>query len=208
MKKLIETGLVVFILLIGGWYWQKQAPKKYTVSRVIDGDTMVIDNNQEIRLASVDAPEAGLCGDVEAKNRLKELVEGKKIVIRGTVNDRFGRLLVSVYVDSKLVNEIMAGEGWARYTSQESADREKIKTAAQTARTEKRGVYGKCLEETNKENSECQIKGNNREGKKIYVLPGCKGYTNTDIEKDLGDRWFCSESEATEAGYTKAMNCE
>lgn len=200
--------LVTTIVVLSGLLFRNNKPKdNYLVSRVIDGDTMVIDNNQEVRLAGVDAPEKDFCGSEEAKRKLEELVLNKKVRLSGKVNDRFGRLLVSMYADDQLVNEKMASDGWVRYTSQETEGREKIKEAARLAREKKIGVYGDCLETINPVDPKCVIKGNNREGKKIFVLPGCKGYGNTDIEKDLGDQWFCSETEAIGAGYQKALNC-
>lgn len=207
MKRILVI-LVTIIAVLGGLLIRTNKPKdRYMVSRVIDGDTMIIDNNQEIRLASVDAPEMGFCGSDRAKKRLEELVFNKKIKLSGNVNDRFGRLLVSIYVEDQLINEIMAGEGRVRYTSQDSDGREKIKEAARIARENRTGVYGECLETINPVDPKCGIKGNNREGRKIFVLPGCKGYGNTDIEKDQGDEWFCTETEAIRLGYQKALNC-
>ena len=204
MKWLVGI-LIITNIITGILFLKKDRVKTYTVARVIDGDTLVIDNNQEIRLANIDAPEAGMCGFEEAKNTMTDLALNKKITMTGTINDKFGRLLVSVWTNGELLNEKMAKTGWIRYVSQ--GDNKWLSGVDDQAQKEKLGIYGMCVETTNKTNPKCLIKGNNREGKKIYVLPGCKGYTNTDIEKDLGDQWFCNEKEAVGAGYTKAQNC-
>jgi len=48
----------------------------------------------------------------------------------------------------------------------------------------------------------CAIKGNvNSKGEKIYHVPGGQYYDKTDIKPEEGDRWFCSEEEATNAGF-------
>lgn len=48
----------------------------------------------------------------------------------------------------------------------------------------------------------CSIKGNiNREGEKIYHVPGSKYYDDTVITPDTGERWFCSVDEAVMAGW-------
>lgn len=51
--------------------------------------------------------------------------------------------------------------------------------------------------------SDCPIKGNiNRKGVKIYHTPwGSRDYKRTRINEQKGERWFCSESEAVDAGW-------
>lgn len=51
----------------------------------------------------------------------------------------------------------------------------------------------------------CKIKGNiNRKGEKIYHVPGGRWYEKTKVEEDEGERWFCAEEEAEQAGWRKA----
>lgn len=51
----------------------------------------------------------------------------------------------------------------------------------------------------------CKIKGNvNRKGEKIYHLPGGRWYEKTKIDEGDGERWFCTEEEAEQAGWRKA----
>lgn len=51
----------------------------------------------------------------------------------------------------------------------------------------------------------CKIKGNiNRTGEKIYHVPGGRWYEKTKIEEGEGERWFCTEEEAGQAGWRKA----
>ncbi|MBI2464613.1 thermonuclease family protein [Candidatus Shapirobacteria bacterium] len=211
IMKLVVVGLMAIVVMMGGWIVKikKDVPEKmYTVNRVIDGDTIVIDNNQEIRLANIDAPEKGRCGFEEAKVEMEKLVLNKKIKIEGSVNDRFGRLLTTVWIDGKMVNEEIVRTGWVRYDSQ--GENKYIQNIDDEVEGKRMGIYGKCREETNRENPECRIKGNNREGTNdhIYVLPGCKNYAITKIARDMGDEWFCTEKEASESGYVKALNCE
>jgi len=62
------------------------------------------------------------------------------------------------------------------------------------------------IQETPK--SDCDIKGNiSTSGEKIYHLPGCGSYAKTQVDEKRGERWFCSEREAQEAGWRKALNC-
>lgn len=49
---------------------------------------------------------------------------------------------------------------------------------------------------------DCAIKGNiNREGERIYHIPGSRWYDRTRISLDRDERWFCSEEEARKAGW-------
>ena len=49
----------------------------------------------------------------------------------------------------------------------------------------------------------CLIKGNisYKSGDKIYHIPGWKDYNATKINTDYGERWFCTEWEAYQAGW-------
>jgi hypothetical protein len=55
-------------------------------------------------------------------------------------------------------------------------------------------------------NPRCNIKGNISvsTGKKLYHVPGQQDYEKTVITTEKGERWFCSEQEAIDAGWTKA----
>lgn len=52
----------------------------------------------------------------------------------------------------------------------------------------------------------CTIKGNisTRTGEKIYHVPGQRYYDATQIDLSKGERWFCSEQDAQDAGWRKA----
>lgn len=52
----------------------------------------------------------------------------------------------------------------------------------------------------------CDIKGNVSfdSGEKIYHLPNQKYYSETVINTDYGERWFCTEREAVENGWRKS----
>jgi len=89
---------------------------KYKVIKVLDGDTFVIPPDQIIRLASIDAPGIEFCLGKEAKERLEKLILNKYVKIVSGGRDNFYRSLALVYVDGKLVNEIMVVEGLARYS--------------------------------------------------------------------------------------------
>jgi len=54
----------------------------------------------------------------------------------------------------------------------------------------------------------CHIKGNISfdSKEKIYHLPGMEFYLDTKINPEYGEKWFCTEEEATANGWRKARN--
>lgn len=53
--------------------------------------------------------------------------------------------------------------------------------------------------------TECVIKGNiASDGEKIYHVPGQQYYDVTKISEHKGERWFCTEQQARDAGWRKA----
>ena len=99
---------------------------------------------------------------------------------------------------------------------------DQFRQAEQEARAGNKGFWKGCtVKPTNKivvpttaqsssqqTSGNCLIKGNiSSSGEKIYHLPGCGSYAKTGIDTGAGERWFCSETEAVQAGWRKAKNC-
>ena len=50
----------------------------------------------------------------------------------------------------------------------------------------------------------CPIKGSVRGGRRLYLVPWARGYDQARVTPSRGERWFCSEAEAREAGFKSA----
>lgn len=50
----------------------------------------------------------------------------------------------------------------------------------------------------------CPIKGSVRGGRRLYLVPWARGYDQARVTPSRGERWFCSESEAQNAGFKSA----
>ena len=94
----------------------------FRVVRVLDGDTMVLDNGETVRLIGVDAPEIHHLEipvqrfGQEAMEFLKRLAEGFECSLEyepGNIRDRYGRLLAYVFVEERLVNAEIIRRGYA-----------------------------------------------------------------------------------------------
>lgn len=91
---------------------------EYTVTRVVDGDTVILSNGEYVRYIGIDTPEIFPqveCYAEAAVERNKELVEGKTVRLIRDVSDRdkFDRLLRYVFVDGVFVNQVLVEEGFA-----------------------------------------------------------------------------------------------
>lgn len=179
------------------------------VTKVIDGDTFDTDTGDRIRLYEIDAPEnpAGCMGE-NAKQRLEDLILNSNLLIEPFGKDNFGRILAYVYRDDLFINEILAEEGLAYYRkgksqTSRSLDLEKTQEKAKMAA---RGVWSN-LCQTKKDG--CIIKGNYRsaDSTRIYHTPDCYNYEKITIRPGASDRWFCSEEEASKAGFRKSLDC-
>lgn len=180
---------------------------------VIDGDTIVLENKTRLRLRQLDAPETEYCGGEQAKELLSSYVQDQLVRIEEQIPDQTGRAMALISVGDIQVNEQMLASGWARYHSDTTSQTLHLKEVSMQAKAEKKGIYSElCLQTINSENTKCIIKGNlenkRTSGRKLYYLPSCAQYKFVQIEKDLGEGWFCTEKEASAAGYIKAGTCK
>jgi len=210
---LLISLLITIPLLISNFYFYQKSQrleKPFTVREVIDGDTFVLDSGQRVRLRAIYAPELDLCGGPQAKEELEDLILGKTVRLEEIIYDSYGRSLALVYLNETLVNEIMLRQGWARFDGNKNSKSEALKDAYQIGREEKKGIFSSlCHQEENLENLQCSIKGNidKETDVKTYHFLGCREYSATIVELDLGDQWFCTEKEAQDAGFKKSENC-
>lgn len=119
---------------------------EFRVTRVIDGDTIVLEDGRHIRYIGMDTPEKGHPYYAEAKGENERLVKGKKVRLEYDVGktDRYGRTLAYVYADDIFVNAELVKNGYAMiYTFPPNVKYAKTFLALQEeARKQKRGFWG------------------------------------------------------------------
>lgn len=127
--------------------------ERFTVARVIDGDTIELENGDSVRLIGIDTPElsGSDCYSTEAKEYLEELILGKEVRLesdeKNDNKDKYDRLLRYIYLmgDEVSVNQKMLEDGYAYYY--DSYEFEKIpefENAEKDARNAEKGVWKAC----------------------------------------------------------------
>ena len=121
------------------------------VTHVVDGDTIILDGNERVRLIGVDTPETVhsrqpiqyLGKEVSAFT--KRMVDGKKIQLEydRTLKDRYGRTLAHVYLEDGIhlnVEILKQGYGYA-YTCFPFRYLEEFRQLERKAREPPRGLW-------------------------------------------------------------------
>ena len=87
----------------------------YSVSKVIDGDTIELKNNMRIRLIGINTPEKDMYFYEESKAFMEILVSGKQVKLQRDITDKdmYGRYLRYVYLPDIFVNLEMIKSGFA-----------------------------------------------------------------------------------------------
>lgn len=191
---------------------------------VVDGDTLEI-AGVRVRLEGIDAPEAGQtcparrsgnwdCG-AAATAALKRLVGTRRIDCVSAGTDKYGRMLGWCTLDGQDLNAemVQGGHAWAfvrystRYRALE-AEARRAKVGIWQGEAEPAWAYREhrwaAAEPAAPEG--CAIKGNVTANGRIYHMPWSPWYDKVRIEPAKGERWFCSEAEAGEAGFRPAMD--
>jgi len=192
--------------------------------RIVDGDTFAY-RGDRVRLHGIDAPESAQhcrdaaggdyrCG-VAATRALEAFVAGREVRCAGIERDKYGRLIAVCWVGGREINRWMVEAGWALAYIRYSGDYAAQERDASRAR---RGLWAGWFEapwEFRRTRWKvavaptvvptlvpgCPIKGNISANGRIYHTPHSRWYERTVIEPSKGERWFCSEREAREAGW-------
>lgn len=129
-------------------------PKNLTrITRVIDGDTIELEDGKRLRLIGIDTPENGDCYFQEATDKAKELLEGQEVILEKDVSetDRYGRLLRYIWKGEVLINEQLVKEGYASSYSYppDIKYQDRIIVAQKEAKNGNKGLWTACNSQTN-----------------------------------------------------------
>ena len=200
---------------------------------VIDGDTIEI-AGERIRINGIDAPESSQlceddqgqsyrCGAMSARALDQLLAESRPLRCEFVERDQYGRFVGNCFradgvnVAAALVRAGMALD-WPRYSGGAYALEQSAAVAAKAGiwqgefqppwewRAAQRNSLTVAPFIAPVTSDGCGIKGNiSRSGEQIYHIPGMRDYDQTQINERAGERWFCSEAEAQDAGWRRAQ---
>lgn len=196
------------------------------LATVVDGDGLRL-AGQTIRIHGIDAPEQSQscaaadgsqwsCGQA-ATWRMSKLVAGSNVKCSQTDSDHYDRIVAVCEVEDMDLGQVLVTEGLARAFRRYSSD---YIAAEDTARQQAIGVWAApnqppwdfraqnrspqpaAPQATASAGTNCRVKGNiSRSGDRIYHVLGSRHYETTRIDTGQGERWFCSVTEATAAGW-------
>lgn len=197
------------------------------VIRVKDGDTIEM-SGITIRLHGIDAPESNqMCGGQGApvwpcgawvSGEVRARFNGQHARCEEIDMDRYGRVVARCMVLGQDMGRVLVQEGYAfafrKYSMDYDLDE---KSAAVNDRglhatgVQSPAAFRASVRSTRAFNTlatappGCEIKGNiSADGKRIYHVPGQRYYADTMIRPEQGERWFCTEIQAREAGWRRA----
>ena len=207
----------------------------HQVVSVIDGDTFEVsgvgdEEKVVVRILNISAPDRGECFFAEATNELRGLIENKKVRLEKDISgeDSYGRLLRHVILpsgsereDDVLVSQYMIKKGMATAVPTTPDLRYKTHLANVEGDLDKKklGIWGNCeqlpkdfvaTKDAQPDDLDCVIKGNisTTGAGRLYFLENCPSYSQIKIDLKRGERYFCTEEEAIDAGFVKSPSCE
>src|SRR5665811_18883 len=210
-----------FLLLLPLFVTPVQAAELTGKADIVDADTIKI-AGIPVRLYGIDAPETDQtcerggktyhCGK-RATSALADLIGGRQVRCEVMGRDDFKRALGICYVADIELNAEMVSKGWAlafvkysdRYIEQQSTA-EKAKVGLWAGSFAKPWEWRLGISQEAQVQGDCVIKGNiSSGGERIYHLPFQHFYSRTKIDESKGERWFCTEDQAANAGWRRAL---
>lgn len=124
-------------------------PKKGKVERVVDGDTIVLNNGSIVRYIGITCPEENEPFDKESTEANRKLVEGKEVTLEydNYKGDKFGRMLAYLIIDGKNMSIELARLGMAQVVIYQHKKpwiyQEQLLKAQEEAKKKKLGIWSK-----------------------------------------------------------------
>ena len=124
-------------------------PKKGKVERVVDGDTIVLQNGDIVRYVGITSPETGEPFEKQATEANRKLVERKEVTLEydNYKGDKFGRILAYLIIDNINVSIELARLGMAQVVVYQHKKpfiyQDKLLKAQEEAKKKKLGIWSR-----------------------------------------------------------------
>ncbi|MCH7568168.1 MAG: thermonuclease family protein [Nanoarchaeota archaeon] len=138
-------ALLITLLVAGNYlffYDFSSDRETVVIGRVIDGDTVELEDGRKIRLLNVNAPERGEFGYDSATEFIKDF-ENKTLELEISGVGRYGRILGRLYYDEYYINLNLVKNGLAHPYIVSDREVKDFKKAEKEARENEKGIWGK-----------------------------------------------------------------
>lgn len=135
---------LIFVVIFGIIYYHMTAPplEQVSVERVIDGDTVVLENDQRLRLIGINSPEKGMPYYDISRMFLESRLKEKDVYLETTGTDRYDRILGYLYADDENMNLELLKNGLAHlYYYEKDEKYEMMRSAEESARENDLGIW-------------------------------------------------------------------
>jgi len=137
--KFLILAVLIILIYVSGFimrnYKRDEKPLMFVVDEVLDGDTILIETGEYVRLIGIDSPEKNQSFYNESKAFLESLILSRPVILKIDTRDRdnYNRLLRYVYLNNLNINIEMVKQGYARpmHISPDISQKEKIDQAWQ-----------------------------------------------------------------------------
>lgn len=150
---IISIGVFFFFkLLFNSYFTDLNDLETYTVDKVVDGDTIKLNNGVTVRLIGIDAPESvhpdnskNVPAGTISSEFLRDFIEGKDIQIEYDQErtDKYGRTLAYAYYNGVLIEETILSKGMAKtmFIEPNTRYKNKLRQVEQEAKDNKIGIW-------------------------------------------------------------------
>jgi micrococcal nuclease len=203
--------LALIAAVIGYYTYQKSTPGApapvqtagIRVVKIVDGDTVELSDGQRVRYLGIDTPEKKEPLYAEAAKLNERLVLNREVrwELGKEPKDDYGRTLVWLFADGKLVNVEMVREGLARVYLFPSNDqyKEALIAAQKEARAAKRGRWA----EPHPADEKFYVSGRGGSAQYRFHRPSCK------LIKDLDKKIHIeTPDQALDEGRSPCRECK
>lgn len=200
----------LFCLLVAGAGQARQIK----VAWVPDGDTLILEDRETVRLKGIDAPETGYEGEQdqyfarEATRNLVKLTAHHKLILKTGPDSRdsHGRTLGYAYLpDGRNISVLMVRQGYAFYYAHEDEDKDisrRIHHAQKQAMKEGLGFWPEILSMDDRNDSELIYVGNIK-SRRFHVIECGYGQRISQANR----KEFSSLHDVFYQGYAPCRRC-
>lgn len=189
---------------------ETSTPDRAYVSRVVDGDTIELENGEKVRFVGINTPEKWEFYYEEATQGLRDLVENTTVDLERDVSDRdkYGRLLRYVYLkNGTLVNAVMVDKGFAKayHYPPDTGQYELFLNLEEQAKSEGIGIWNETARQAEPGSSypeDCLYVAS--KSGEVYYSVTCKYANRILVENRI---CFETEEEVVDAGYRLTQKC-